>query len=379
VISTVVGALIVATVPAVPALALPGPVGDCPPQHGVSLGSSVPWAQQSLGFSSVWGFSRGKGVTVAVIDSGVDANPQFGHRVIEGPDLSGQQFGEPDGADCVGHGTAVASIIAAAPMTGVSFSGVAPAATILSIKVTDVADAIAPSAIAEAIRDAVSSGASVINLSLATTQDSGELRTAVDFALASNVVVVAAAGNDDGSGTGPFYPAAYPGVLSVGAVGQDGTLASFSDTRTPVTLTAPGVDVTTAYPGVFPDAYDPSQSGTSFATAFVSGVVALVRADHPGWDQAQVVARVKATADGAAGPGTGSGMVDPVQAVTAVLPGGTGSGGVSLASAGQPVPITRADPAGRGTLPLTVAAISAGAAILVIGAAFVVSAGRRRV
>ena len=272
-------------------------------------------------------------MTVAVVDSGVDANPQFGDRVIPGPDLvAGTKPGIPPGADCVGHGTAVASIIAAAPVPGISFTGVAPAARILSVKISGT-DTFPTSATPQGIMDAVQFGADVINLSLATPDDVPALRNAVEYALSHNVVVVAAAGNDipqggtEGKKGGPFYPAAYPGVLAVGAVGPGGALAGFSDRHTPVGVTAPGVNVTSAYPGTFPDAYAPAQSGTSFAAAFVSGVVALVRSAHPGLNPAQVVARIEATAHGAAGPGTGHGLVDPVRAVTAVLPAERGSCG----------------------------------------------------
>ena len=296
-----------------------GPAPDCPAERGIAAPNGTPWAQQALSFSSVWNLTSGAGVTVAVVDSGVDVNPQFGDRVTPGPDLAGDNFGTPADADCLGHGTSVASIIAAAPMAGVSFAGVAPQAAILSIKITN-SEMFPNDVTPRAIRDAVDLGANVINLSLGTTDNSQALRSAVEFALASNVVVVAAAGNDSGGGAGPFYPAAYPGVLSVGAVGPDGSLASFSDRRTPVSVTAPGINVTGAYPGDFPDAYNPRDRGTSFATPFVSGVAALVRAYHPDLNEAQVVARIKATADGAAGPGTGNGMVNPVQAVTAVLP-----------------------------------------------------------
>jgi hypothetical protein len=232
----------------------------------------------------------------------------------------------------VGHGTAVASIIAAAPVPGISFTGVAPAARILSVKISGT-DTFPTSVTPQGIMDAVQFGADVINLSLATPDDVQGLRNAVMYALRHNVVVVAAAGNDigqggtdtndgnqGGDGTGPFYPAAYPGVLAVGAIGPGGVLAGFSDRYTPVGVTAPGVNVTSAYPGTFPAAYDAVQNGTSFATAFVSGVVALVRSAHPGLNAAQVVARIEATAHGGTGPGTGHGMVDPVRAVTAVLP-----------------------------------------------------------
>jgi membrane-anchored mycosin MYCP len=365
---------------------LPGPAGDCPGTHGIAAPGSTPWAQQTLSFSSVWPLTQGAGVTVAVVDSGVDANPQFGDRVTVGPDLAGATFGALADADCVGHGTSVASIIAAAPVAGISFVGVAPEADVLSIKITN-SDTFPGQVTARAIRDAVNLGANVINLSLATNVSTPALQAAVQFAQARNVVVVAAAGNDSPQGmTGPFYPAAYRGVLSVGAIGPDGSLASFSDTRTPVSVTAPGIGVTSAYPGTFPAAYNPGDNGTSFATAFVSGVAALVRAYLPSLDEAEVVARITATADGPAGPGTGHGMVNPVQAVTAVLPadapaGETGAPATAgAAGPGGRVPITRAagpDLAAR-TVAMSVAAGAGGLAVLVVAAALVLPAGRRR-
>jgi membrane-anchored mycosin MYCP len=314
------------------------------------------------------------------VDSGVDANPQFGGRVIPGPDLvAGTKPGIPPGADCVGHGTAVASIIAAAPVPGVSFTGVAPAARILSVKISGT-DTFPTSVTPQGIVDAVQFGADVINLSLATPDDVPALRNAVEYALSHNVVVVAAAGNDlPQGGAGPFYPAAYPGVLAVGAVGSGGALAAFSDRHTPVAVTAPGVNVTSAYPGTFPDAYAPVQNGTSFAAAFVSGVVALVRSAHPGLSAAQVVARIEATARGAAGPGTGHGMVDPVRAVTAVLPAesGAGSGAGGTGGQGRPAQTARAAPSGvsAGTVALAVIAGSFGLMAVVVTAVLVI---RRR-
>ena len=366
-----------------PGATLPGPVGDCPGTCGVAAPKATPWAQQALGFTNVWSLTQGAGVTVAVVDSGVDANPQFGTRFTEGLDLAPATLGVPAAADCVGHGTSVASIIAAAPVAGVSFTGVAPDADVLSIKITN-SDTFPGQVTAEAIRTAVDDGAQVINLSLATVSTPA-LAAAVQFAQAANVVVVAAAGNDTpGGATGPFYPAAYPGVLSVGAVAPDGSLASFSDTRTPVSVTAPGAGVTAAYPGTFPQAYNPASNGTSFATAFVSGVVALVRAAHPGLTQAQVVARITATADGPAGPGTGHGLVNPLQAVTAVLPAtstgtttttGTGPGPAHPAVTINRAPHPAAPPDG---IALPLAAGAAGVGALVAAGAVVIPAGRRR-
>ena len=362
-----------------PGATLPGPVGDCPGTRGVAAPKATPWAQQALGFTNVWSLTQGAGVTVAVVDSGVDANPQFGTRFTEGLDLAPATLGVPAAADCVGHGTSVASIIAAAPVAGVSFAGVAPAARVLSIKITN-SDSFPGALAAQAIRAAVAAGAEVINLSLATTVSTPELASAVAFAQASNVVVVAAAGNDSASsGSGPFFPAGYPGVLSVGAVGADGALASFSDTHTPVSVTAPGVGVTAAYPGDFPRSYNPASNGTSFATAFVSGVVALVRAAHPDLTQSQVVARIEATADGGSGPGTGHGLVNPVQAVTAVLPS-SGSSPVAAAPAQPRVPIDRAPRPDRGAASIAVPVVAGagGVAIFVVALAVIVPAGRRR-
>ena len=375
---------------------LPGPRPGCPPQHGIAAPAGLPWAQRALRFSSVWDRTRGGGVTVAVVDSGVDANPQFGRRVILGPDLARPARAVPPNADCVGHGTAMASIIAAAPVAGTSFTGVAPAARILSVKISN-SDTFATGVTPQAIRDAVALGAGVINLSLATTDDVPALRSAVEFALRRNVVVVAAAGNDSRQGgTGPFYPAAYPGVLSVGAAGPGGALAPFSDQRTPVSVTAPGVNVTSAYPGTFPAAYNPVQNGTSFAAAFVSGVAALVRSAHPELDAAQVVTWIEATADGAAGLGTGHGLVDPVRAVTTAPPPGPSAqaAGDQAASdqaasdqaarkqgkhaTGKQAPGQATAGPGSHTVVVAVTAGSFGLVVVVVTAMLAVSAARRR-
>jgi subtilisin family serine protease len=160
-------------------------------------------------------------------------------------------------------------------------------------------------------------------------------------------------------------------VLAVGAAGPGGVLAPFSDQRSPIAVTAPGVNVTTAFPGIFPAAYDPAQSGTSFAAAFVSGVAALVRAAHPKLTEAQVVARIEATARGSTGPGTGRGLVDPVRAVTAVLPAETAT---------QPGGTSRAEPSGHTTSAVTRAVIagSFGLVVVVVVTAGLVIARRRR-
>jgi subtilisin family serine protease len=108
---------------------MPTPSGTCPPHRGSKRLTITPWAQQVLGFSTVWNLTRGRGVTVAVVDSGIDSTPQLRGRVTH-IDLTGG-----NGQDCVPHGTIVASIIAASDQRDNPFYGVAPAAHILSIRV----------------------------------------------------------------------------------------------------------------------------------------------------------------------------------------------------------------------------------------------------
>jgi len=282
----------------------------CNPRRGTtSIGES--WAQRRLSLPEVWELTKGAGVTVAVIDSGVDTrHPQL--RRTRSVDLTAT-----DARDCLGHGTAVAGIIAAAEMKGVPFTGVAPQAKLISIKQTsdgtgDVGR------LAAAIVRAAELGADVINVSV-QAGDQADLRDAVAYALAMDAVVVAAAGNvrkEDGT-PAPAYPAAYEGVLSVGAAGPDGARADSSNAVTPVSVLAPGRDVTSTWAG---RTYREDLEGTSFAAPYVAGVVALVRARHPGLDNVRVRRRVELTADGGAGAGTGAGMVNPLLAVSAILP-----------------------------------------------------------
>lgn len=376
--------------PPTPVRVVPMPKANCPGLRPGASGSPIqpaatvptePWAQQALGFSSVWDLTRGSGVTVAVIDSGVDYAPRLPGPTAGAIDLTGTGY-----QDCVGHGTEVAAIIAAGAATdpNLKFAGVAPGALILSIKWTnqEAPPAAQSAKLAQGIYDAANLGAQVINVS-ATAAPSPQLQGAVYYAIhQKDAVVVAAAGNDQPAGgsqpavSGPFYPANYPGVLSVGAVNPDGGLAWFSDRSSRAQVTAPGSAVTSAWPG---HGYYSGLAGTSYATAFVSGTAALVRARFPRLTQAQVVARIEATADGQTGLGTGYGMVSPVLALTSIRPaseqpGASGPpaapGRVSVA--GAPAP----DPSAPAAMAITAGEIGA-AAVTVIGV-IVVRVGRRR-
>jgi membrane-anchored mycosin MYCP len=363
------GAATALAAPASPLPGMPRPSANCPAQLGVSRLTGEPWAQQALQFSSVWGQARGQGVTVAVVDSGVDYTPQLAGRVTSF-DVTGT-----GPADCVGHGTAVASIIAASDerADGIPFYGVAPAARILSVKVNTGENGYS-SLLAAGIRDAAAAGAGVINVSVQTNVNTAALRSAVTYAQSSGAVVVAAAGNDNPGSTvtGPFYPASYPGVLSVAAVDQTGAVTSYTDTKTPISVAAPGADVASAWPGGF----SPANQGTSFAAAFVSGEAALVRSAFPHMPAAQVVSRIEATADGTTGAHSGAGMINPVQAVTAVLPTQAaappaGPRSVSVPAIPHTAALTR-------TVAVSVTGGALAAVVLVVACAVVLPRGRRR-
>jgi membrane-anchored mycosin MYCP len=332
--------------------------------------SGVPWAQQALNFSSVWPITRGQGVTVAVVDSGVEYTSQLNGRV-QYTDLT-----HTGGADCVGHGTGVAGIIAASQNKAIPFYGVAPAAHIVSIKVATQETNVSPALVVQGIRAAISFHAQVINLSIQQTGSTPALHQAIEDALSHNIVVVAAAGNDtqNNNGTvsrGPFYPAAYRGVLSVGAADSQQEVTSLTPTRTPISVIAPGDNVLSTYPGGF--ALD---SGTSFATAFVSGEAALLRAAYPHWSATKVVARIIATADGHFGDRSGAGMINPVQAVTGLEPPPSTSASASPKAVSIP-----SVPHGNATTRIVAVSVTGGAialAVLVVIVAMTVPHGRQR-
>ncbi|GGL10673.1 peptidase S8 [Sphaerisporangium melleum] len=341
-----------------------------PPRGGPQVGES--WAQRRLAFTGVWPLTMGEGVTVAIIDSGVDPrHPQV--RVAKSVDLTGT-----GPLDCVGHGTAVAGLIGGADMLDrIPFAGVAPKARLISIKQTN-GDRGDVGVLAQAIRQAADLGAQVMNISIQTT-DQPDLRAAVDYALAKDVVIVAAAGNlkkEDGT-PAAAYPASYPGVLSVGSAGPDGRRTDFSNSVTPISVIAPGQDITSTWPG---RTYRQDLDGTSFAAPFVAGVAALVRARHPELDNVRVRRRIEITADGASGTGTGAGMVNPLMAVSEILPSEVVAIAPRRPEALPSTIVARPRPVDQEviTRSAAVAVIAIVAAGLVSAIAVVVPLGRRR-
>ncbi|MEW9546961.1 S8 family serine peptidase [Nonomuraea sp. NPDC050783] len=358
---------------AAPAAAAAAPE-DCNPKKGtLKLPADEPWAQKRLDIKSAWRLTRGAGVTVAVVDSGSSPHPQVQISKIIDETHTGYQ-------DCVGHGTAVSGIIGARYLSGVPFHGVAPDARLIMVKQSNKTEGDINNLVS-AINDAVAAKADVINVSVRAS-DHPSLRAAIQQALANDVVVVAAAGNvtnaDDQDE--PAYPAAYEGVLAVGAATPDGRRADSSNAATPVGVLGPGTGITAPWPG---RAYQRGLQGTSFASPYVAGTAALVRARFPRLNQEQVRRRIIATADGTSGAGTGAGMVNPLLALTAVLPYEAANGPVVAEPPPSAMPanaVAKAPP--RDEVAMGVAmAVGAGAlmAVLVAGAlVLLVPLGRRR-
>ena len=289
--------------------------GEC--RHPAGQIAGTPWALQRILLPQLWRYGRGAGVRVAVVDTGVDdRNPQLA-RALDTRD--GADLLDPGGDgtdDTVGHGTEVAGIIAARPAPGTGLVGIAPQATVIPIRQNDEHGRGTVAGLADAVRRATDAGARVVNISQDTAgPPSTGLAHAVRYALAHDVVVVASAGNGGADGLRrTTYPAAYPGVLAVGASDRAGKRAAFSQPGSFVGVLAPGVDMVTTVPvgGQCAD------SGTSFSAPYVSGVAVLLRARHPSWTARQVVDRIERTAvRDTAGRDDyrGWGVVDPVRAL----------------------------------------------------------------
>ncbi|HIW62640.1 MAG TPA: type VII secretion-associated serine protease mycosin [Candidatus Stackebrandtia excrementipullorum] len=310
------------------ATARPATAADCAPLTDEGELDHIPWGQRRLAPERVWPLTTGDGVKVAVIDSGVsDAHDVLSDKVTPVANLV------PDDltADCdlVGHGTSIAGIIAGRADTDSPFSGMAPDAEILSIRVMPDLKPVnsddIPQRLASAIRQAVDAGADVINLSIQVSS-SNVLREAVEYAADNDVVMVAAAGNQGGSDGSnlPQYPAAYDNdaVIAVTSTDPAGQPASSSNTGDYIDLAAPGVEIEGPGPKGKGFTGGPDASGTSFATAFVSGTAALLRERFPRADAEEIAARMIVTAEHPAqgwNPTVGFGMVDPYRAVTTEL------------------------------------------------------------
>ncbi|SHG11320.1 Subtilase family protein [Jatrophihabitans endophyticus] len=317
-----VGAVVAATLLAAPpAAAAPGPSGA--PEYYFD-----DWNLYDLWDAG----ARGQGVTIAEIDTGVNADlAELRGRVVRGTDLGRRGDGRVDReVSAFGHGTAMASIMVARPgLLGIT--GIAPDARILPIAVplNGTTDAAKPDRLADAIRYGADHDAKVISMSLGGKRSEGsdtescpdEEQAAVFHALSKGAVVLASVGNSGPKRNAIEEPGVCLGVVSVGAVDAAGDVADFSSRQPYLTLVAPGVRIpslgrvaATAYSG----------DGTSQATAVASAVAALVWSRHPTLTARAIVTRLLATLDtrGVRGHSEeyGYGRLDARRAVTADVP-----------------------------------------------------------
>jgi membrane-anchored mycosin MYCP len=329
-----------------------------------------PWAQTMLRFDELSRFATGAGQTVAVIDTGVSPHEYLGKRLIGGGDyVSAKDNGLKD---CDGHGTEVAGIIAANPRRpDIGFRGIAPGAKILSIRQSsgnfkfddqkdrrnsvDAAGNLGT--LAMAIRRAADSGATVINMSVDScrpasrgpiTEAEREVQAALRYAVeVKDVVPVASAGNkgefncteqNSADPNNPTFIVTPPWfsdyVLSVAAMDDQGNVADFSIQGPWVSVAAPGTKIISLDPAnpqglanqtISGQGQVSQIQGTSFAAPYVSGLVALVRDRYKDLDAKQVMNRIKETASHPAAAGghnsrVGYGMINPIGALTTMIP-----------------------------------------------------------
>ncbi|MET8236749.1 type VII secretion-associated serine protease mycosin [Streptomyces sp. NPDC005078] len=274
------------------------------PAHADSV-RSMQWHLDAMKAEEMWATSTGDGVTVAVIDSGVDAtNPDLAGQVLKGLNLehnvSGDEF-----KDYNGHGTAMAAIIAGTGKSrdGDGAFGLAPGAKILPIRMFNPTKA-ANQAAADrkfntdaptAIRYAVDHGAKIVNISLGHETGSQQLTDAVKYALDKDSLIFAAVGNSGDKANMVEYPAGTPGVVGVSAIGKDLRRTDESQYGGQVDLSAPGEDVVYACAG---ETGVCRGHGTSDATAIASASAALIWSKHPDWTNNQVLRVMLNTAGG---------------------------------------------------------------------------------
>ncbi|MCX4451794.1 S8 family serine peptidase [Streptomyces sp. NBC_01728] len=333
-----------------------------------NVASAVPWEQQSLDLARTWQLGNGAGVTVAVVDTGVSQ---------QAPALKGRiTAADGAGTDCVGHGSFVAGLIAAAPAKGVRFAGVAQGARVLGVRGTDDRGKATAATVAAGIRAAVDAGVKVIEVSPALAQSSKALTSAVQHAADHDVLIVAAAVPDaptavkSSSAPPPqdYWPAAEAGVLSVLDVDVDGKRPDGAYTPRSAVLAAPGDGVVGTGPkgkGHF------IGSGASLAAGYVAGTAALLRAAHRDLTAAEIVRRLTTTAYPADVP-----RLDPYAALTSVRDVSTG---VTRAAAAEPVSLPSDEADARATRRAVLLAAGGGGIVLLVAwAAVVVPRGRAR-
>ena len=297
------------------------------PFYGSSSPSHGQWSLPRIGMPAAWDVQTGSpDVIVAILDTGLDKDrPDFAGRIVFPYSALDDRSDWPYWQDNAGHGTAVAGVAIAQGNDAQGMAGVAWNVQIMPVKIADHGDTY-DYTLAEGIYWAVDHGADVINISFAGDLVTGVETDAVNYALARNVIVVAAAGNVTSTWRGIFFPAALPGVIAVGATEESpvNAHAFFSATGPELDLVAPGTDIWSHMVGASSWGW---WSGTSFSTPLVSGVCALLRSVDPAITYSQATDILSSSADDLGPAGWdqqfGWGIVDADEAVGLAAAGAT--------------------------------------------------------
>jgi subtilisin family serine protease len=277
------------------------------------------YGREITGANQVWDVQRGSpDVVVAVIDSGIDAShPEFQGQLVPGWDVTVTPAVAGGTEDGYGHGTHVAGVIGAKADNGIGIAGVAPGCKLMPVRIFDKFGHSTEGASAAAVIWAVDHGAKVINASWGSPDPGQAAEAAYQYALSKDVVFVSAVGNSGKNDT-QYFPGATPGVIGVAATTDIDTWGSFSTYGDWVDLAAPGEGILSTFPLAKGNGYR-IMRGTSMACPLVTAAAALVRSQFPTWTQAQVKARLEATAKDVIQPGidpyAGHGRVDITRAL----------------------------------------------------------------
>ncbi len=291
---------------------------------GTDTYRSQQWDFTKIRVADAWKKSTGASVTVAVLDTGVDAkHPDLAGNLLAGYDAIANTAGVT--TDGNGHGTHVAGTIAAVTGNGVGVSAIAPNAKIMPVRVLGANGSGYMSDTAEGIIWAADNGASVINMSLGSTSKVTAVTNAIAYARSKGVVVVAAAGNERASGSPTSYPGADAGVIGVAATDSADKVASYSNAGSYVDVAAPGSSILSTYPTALGSKTGyATMNGTSMASPHVAAVAALLKAYQPSLtpDQVETTLESSAVDLGTAGRDNdyGYGRIDALAALNAVTP-----------------------------------------------------------
>ena len=238
-----------------------------------STSESIDWGMEMLSIPQYWRFTAGQNIKVAVLDTGIDfQHPELQDAIVEAADFTGSRSGPSDSG---GHGTHVAGIIAAR-RNNAGIIGVAPECDLLVAKVLGDNGSGTGDGIASAIYWAVDKGADIISMSLGSPFALDEVHRAIQYAINQNRFVICAAGNEGPDLGTVSYPAAYVETIAVGSIDRQRKISGFSSRGREVDIVAPGDHILSTYP---PSGFA-ELSGTSMATPFVAGIVALVLSKH---------------------------------------------------------------------------------------------------